>query len=202
MNSGPTSERVYAALKARLLANAFAPGARLDPAMLANNLASSVTPVRDALHLLTGERLVDIRTGDGFHVPHMTGPGLEDLYAWSADVLLHSLRRRVAPGDGPGAPIFSQGESVADRTAILFDRIVARSVNREHVLATRLLSDRLHAVRTVEPLTVPDNDGALAAIEVAAAADDVAALRKTIVAYHRRRHRMAFDIVRLLYRHD
>lgn len=202
MNSGPTSERVYAALKAKLLANAFAPGARLDPALLASDLASSVTPVRDALHLLTGERLVDTRVGDGFHVPHLTGPGLEDLYAWSAEVLLLSLRYRAVPADGSSAPVLGAGETVANRTAILFDRIAGRSVNREHALATRLLGDRLHAVRTVEPAVVGDTDDTLAAIEAVVAADDIAALRKTIAAYHRRRRRLAFDIVRLLYRHD
>ena len=67
MNSGPTSERVYGALRERILANVFAPGARLDPAVLASELASSVTPVRDALHLLAGEQLVEVRPGDLIH---------------------------------------------------------------------------------------------------------------------------------------
>ena len=100
MNSGPTSERVYGALRERILANAFAPGARLDPAVLASELASSVTPVRDALHLLAGEQLVEVRPGDGFHLPHLTGPGLDDLYALNAELRLlavfHRRRRRQA----------------------------------------------------------------------------------------------------------
>ncbi|MGK4455738.1 GntR family transcriptional regulator, partial [Klebsiella pneumoniae] len=59
MNSGPTAERVHEALKRRIMGREFRPGDRLDPAVLAAPLSSSVTPVRDALHLLTGEGLVE-----------------------------------------------------------------------------------------------------------------------------------------------
>lgn len=195
MNSGPTSERVYAALKARLLANAFAPGARLDPANLAQDLASSVTPVRDALHLLTGERLVDTRAGDGFHVPHLTGPGLEDLYAWSGEVLLLSLRHR-APVRRGGGDIADQ--EVAQRTARLFADIAAGSSNTEHCAVVLSIGDRLHAARTVEGAVLSDTAGELDRIEAVRA--EVPELRKAIVHYHGRRRRAAFEIIRALYR--
>ena len=47
-------ERVYIELKARAMRGEFAPGERLDPAVLARNLEVSATPVRDALHRLSG----------------------------------------------------------------------------------------------------------------------------------------------------
>ncbi len=197
MNAGATFERVYAGLKAQLLANGFPPGARLDPTALAQDLSSSVTPVRDALHLLTGERLVDTRIGDGFHLPHITGPGLEDLYAWSADTLLASLRHR-APVRDNATRSFSADTSIAQRTAEIFAAIATGSANNEHGWAVLSIGDRLHAARLVEPDVIDDADRELAEIE--AMIDDIASLRKAITRYHRRRRRVAFDIVRALYR--
>jgi len=197
MNAGATSERVYAGLKSRVLANEFQPGSRLDPTALASDLVSSVTPVRDALHLLTGEKLVDTRVGDGFHVPHVTGSGLEDLYAWNAEVLLGSLRRRVASRE-EDTPIHSIHEDVPAQTAEIFGSIAAGSANGEHLSATQSLNDRLHGARSVEADLLDDVVGELAAI--AAVIDDAAALRKAIVTYHQRRRRAVPEIVRALYR--
>jgi DNA-binding GntR family transcriptional regulator len=92
VNAGPTSERVYAALKRLILARRFRPGEKLDPGRLADALGSSVTPVRDALHLLTGEGLVEMRTSDGYAIPLIDEPGLRDLYRWSAAVLQLAAR--------------------------------------------------------------------------------------------------------------
>lgn len=54
-----TFGRVYAAIKQQLLEGAFRPGERIEPAILSDELGASVTPVRDALHRLAGERLVE-----------------------------------------------------------------------------------------------------------------------------------------------
>lgn len=47
MNSGPTAERVHEALKRRIMGREFRSGDRLDPAVLAAPLSSTVTPARD-----------------------------------------------------------------------------------------------------------------------------------------------------------
>src|SRR3546814_94230 len=65
---------------------------RSDPAVLAELLASRVTPVRDALHMLAGEGLVEARTSGGFHLPSIDEPGLEDLYAWAGEVAALAIR--------------------------------------------------------------------------------------------------------------
>ena len=200
MNSGPTSERVYGALRERILANAFAPGARLDPAVLASELASSVTPVRDALHLLAGEQLVEVRPGDGFHLPHLTGPGLDDLYALNAEMLLLAMRRRLSPAADLASPPDVEQSDLASWTAILFGWLARHSVNAEHGHIVRAINDRLHAVRTVEPNVLPGIQDELEAITDATGS--TAALRKEIAAYHRRRRRQAFEIVRAFYRYD
>lgn len=92
MNSGLTAERVYDAIRAQILDRAYLPGTRLDPAQLAKELAASMTPVRDALHRLMGEGLVEARTGSGFHLPLLNEPSLIDLYRWSHELSLLALR--------------------------------------------------------------------------------------------------------------
>ena len=199
MNSGITSERVYTALKARLLAGEFKPGERLDPAHLSETLSSSVTPVRDVLNMLRGEGLVETRTGEGFFRPNLTAPDLEDLYAWSDQVLALALRQWPMAPPAP-RPISTPPPAVADRTADLFLEVAAASTNFEHKRVMVGINDRLHAVRASEVLVLDRVEEELS--ELAAALADHAArdLGKLIFAYHRRRRRVVSDIVRAVYR--
>jgi DNA-binding FadR family transcriptional regulator len=201
MNSGATAERVYDTLRQRIMGHGFRPGARLDPAALAETLSSSVTPVRDALHLLTGEGLVTTRTGDGFHLPAIDEPGLVDLYAWTAEVLGLALGGWPRGGTRLPSPTpAGEHDDVAARTAMLFRQIASRSANVEHQQAIASLNARLHAVRTVEPHLLDGSSDELDAIEAGLSAGVARDLRRLVVAYHRRRRRHAAEIVRAVYR--
>jgi len=197
MNSGFTSERVYGALKKRLLGGEFRPGERLDPALLSDTLSSSVTPVRDVLNILRGEGLVETRTGEGFFRPHITAPDLEDLYHWSEQVLWLSVRHWRDAGDA--TPTVSDAEAEVC-VAELFERIAARSGNAEHRRAIAGINDRLHAVRAIEDKIMPDTANECSAIEAAYIAADGRELSRLLSLYHRRRRRAASDIVRWIYR--
>ncbi|MCR5871270.1 MULTISPECIES: GntR family transcriptional regulator [unclassified Sphingomonas] len=203
MNSGATAERVHEALKARIMGREFRPGDRLDPAILAVPLASSVTPVRDALHLLTGEDLVETRTGDGFHVPALDEPALKDLYDWSAELVALAIHAWPRPH---AAIVFhpraQDGHPIAERVAEAFLGIARRSPNGEHARAVDRLNARLHAVRTVEAHVLDNVDAELAAVTAAAEAGERNLLRRLNTAYHRRRRRAAAAIVRAVYRAD
>lgn len=203
MNAGGTSERVYDALKRRILGREFRPGDRLDPSALADTLASSVTPVRDALHLLTGEGLVETRPGGGFHLPLVDEPGLKDLFDWSADVLVLAIRTwpRASSGMRHASGSSGAGEAV-EATARLFARIARRSTNAEHVRVVDAINARLHPVRTVEPHVLGGIDRELDAIAAALVAEERSVLRRLTTAYHRRRRRAAADLVRAIYRVD
>lgn len=196
MNSGPTFERVYDALKGRILGNEFRPGERLDPARLGSELHSSPTPIRDALHLLTGEGLVDTRLGDGFHVVMIDAPALQDLYFWNTEVLLVAVRSWL-PSATPGAA--TSAAEIAEIPA-LFAEIARRSENGEHLRAVMSLNDRLHSARLCEPLILPGIEDEFASMCTLMDDDDRSGLRRAIVGYHRPRHRLAHELVRALYR--
>ncbi|CAN5136197.1 GntR family transcriptional regulator [soil metagenome] len=204
MNSGATSERVYDALKRRIMTNAFRPGDRLDPSVLAETLASSVTPIRDALHLLTGEGLVETRTSDGFHLPRVDAPALQDLYGWNAEVLGLALRKPASKPTAGGASTVSPDNTgdAADRAATIFTTVAHRSGNIEHRRAIASVNDRLHAARRVEHLVLDGVDHELTRLKAALAAGIVGEMLREIGRYHRRRHRSAAEIARTLYRDE
>lgn len=185
------------------MSRAFRPGDRLDPASLAPGLASSVTPVRDALHVLVGEGLVETRTGGGFHLPALDEPALADLYDWSAELLGLAIRRwpAEAAGDGFGKPA-PGGSDLAGRTDDLFLSVARRSANLEHARAVARLSVRLHAVRAIEPVVLGNGEDELLPWYDAIAAGRRQDLRRLVAIYHRRRRRMAAAIVRCVYRTD
>lgn len=198
MNSGQTAERVYRAIKQRVGERAFRPGDRLDPAQLADALNTSVTPVRDALHLLTGEGLVETRIGDGFRLPAIDAPALQDLYDWNSEVVGLAIRAWSGPPrprNGATAPA-----NVAEGVAELFDRAAEASRNIEHARAVAALNDRLHPARLAEESVIDGVEEELAHLVALLAAGDAGALQRAVAAYHRRRRRAAAVVVRALYR--
>jgi DNA-binding GntR family transcriptional regulator len=200
MNSGPTAERVYQALKRLIMARRFLPGERLEPTALADLLSSSVTPVRDALHLLTGEGLVSTRTGEGFHLPALHELHLVDLYAWTSQVLILSIRS-TSPRSSVKAIAEPAAERiVAERTADLFAAIGSRSPNGEHGAVMKRLNERLHSVRLLEPQILGEVNSELDAMIAADAEADRPKLTRLVGAYHRRRRRHAAELVRAAYR--
>ena len=94
MSPAQAMERSYATLKQMLRDGVFAPGARLEAIRLSDELGVSMTPVRDVLHRLAGERLVEASSREGFHVPRFTEAALRDLYEWNSALLSMAVRTR------------------------------------------------------------------------------------------------------------
>lgn len=198
MNAGPVADRVYAGLRQRILEHHYRPGERLDGAELADQLASSVTPVRDALNRLAGEGLVEMQSGEGFHLPGFDEPALADLYRWSGDLMTLATRSADASSAPPGDGL--SGESNATRTAGLFVAIATQSDNVEHARAIDSCNARLSVARMVEPDLFDDIDVELAELGELHRADSRQSLRIALRRYHTRRVRHAGALVRLLYR--
>lgn len=200
MNAGVTFERVYLALKDLLGSARFAAGQHLEPAALSQELNVSITPVRDALHRLAGEGLVDTSRGEGFRMPPVTEVGLRHLYRWNAALLDLAARAR----SGPGAPgRVAEGESEGtpgpiEATEGLFLKVAARPGNPEHLAAIIRLNDRLRPVRQTELAVLVEPLAELEPIAAQLAGDAVLALRRSLTAYHRRRERVVGEIVAAL----
>jgi DNA-binding transcriptional MocR family regulator len=161
MNAGTTAERVYDRLKHAMACGSLAPGARLEPARLAQAFNSSATPVRDALNRLAGERLVETRASDGFHVPAVTEIRLRDLYRWNDELVRTALRM----SQGSYRPVSPQTEPVD--AADLFAFIAARSRSAEIGVQVELANARLAYIRQIESSIVEDTAGEIRAINTA-----------------------------------
>lgn len=209
MSAGATTERVLDSLRRLLVDETLRPGDRLDPALLAERLAASATPVREALHLLTGEGLVESRSGGGFILPFLDAPGLQDRYAWSGQVLALAIRtwprrRRAAmqPDHAFAAksPETDELKSLAERCGETFLRIGRRSMNSEHARAIHRLNARLHRARLAESEVIAGLDEEWAEVMHALRGGERETMLRVCASYHRRRYRSAADIVRAICR--
>ena len=184
-------DRSYAALKQMLREGVFAPGTRLEAIRLADELGVSMTPVRDVLHRLAGERLVEASSREGFHAPRFTEASLRDLYEWNSALLIMAARTKRPEGDeAPIAPLW-EVPAGADRVAALFARIGAAAPNHEINDAITAASDRLHPFRIIEQRILERVDGELQQL-VVRGPDQPHAIRR----YHLRRMRAVPALLR------
>lgn len=194
MSPGVTFERVYLTLKAELGSGRFGAGEHLEPSALSADLNASITPVRDALHRLVGEGLVEAPRGDGFRTPLLTEIGLRHLYRWNG-ILLELAAR--APG---AQTALSDQTELLDRTEALFLAIARRSSNPEHAAAVMRLSERLRPMRRIEADLLADAQDEIDALCALLRDDATGPLRRALAAYHRKRERLAAEIVEKLHR--
>jgi len=195
MSPGATFERIYSALKDELGSGRLGAGEQLEPALLAAALNASITPVRDALHRLVGEGLVEAPRGDGFRTPLVTEVGLRNLYRWHCALVELGARARPQPGAVPA----QLPADTIERTEALFASIASRSLNPEHVAAVGAAGERLRRARQAELVLLREGPDELEQIAVAAAATGRVQLRRLIRRYHRSRERLADRIVAALH---
>lgn len=200
VNAGATTERVLSDLRQRLVGEAFHPGDRLDPSALARQLGASATPVREALHVLTGERLVEARSGGGFNLPFLDEAGLQDRYQWSGQLLSLAIhlwpRRRKGVRfalEIPGATL------IAEKTGQLFMAIGRHSHNSEHGRQIGLLNGRMHRIRLGESSVFTDLEAEMDEMVRTIEWDDRPLILHMLQAYHRKRRKAASEILRAVY---
>ena len=193
MSPGPTFERVYLALREQLRAGRWPPGVHIEPATLEMELSASITPIRDALHRLVGERLVEAPRHNGFCTPPLTEAALRSLLVWSNEVAFLAL---ASPTPGTN---LADALGDAPSTASQFLAHIARlSRNHEHWWAMSSINDRLGPVRSLEHRVLDGLDLELESLTDAAAAADLRTLKTAIARYHRRRENAAGLLVELL----
>lgn len=182
----------------RVLAGAFAPGARIDVNEIAAADGVSPTPVRNALNRLVGAGLLVSQSNEGFFAPHRTEQDVRDLYDSSA-ALLGLAIARAASARSPlkPAPINSAhaNGAIEQRTEAAFRDIMCLCANMRLRAALADIALRLRPVRVHESDVIVNGDTELRRIIRAYEAPDFTKLDRLIGAYHRRRIRLAPKIL-------
>jgi len=198
MSPAHVFEPTYEAIKRRLMTGAWPTGARIEAARVADELGVSLTPVRDSLFRLDGERMVDFRPGEGFHVHLLTETEFRDLLELHLVLLLAA--HATAPR-GPAASVAAD-QPYPDRIADLFLAIAERSTNNEIVAGIAAIGDRLQFSRHFDAAVLDDVEAEYRRIEAAVAdAAPQAEVRNLLLGYHERRAHEAAAYARMLGAH-
>ena len=187
------TERTYQSLKRDIVTGVHRPGVLLNLQRLADEFGTSVSPVRDALHRLVGDRLLELHPGGGFRCPIPTVEQLHDLYQWHDLLIRQALRspltgdqksRIAALGISDGTP-----ETLAQLASDLFRLLgsAARSVEFSHAIDSA--SDRLSIARMHEPDVMRHVVREIESILLVAVNGSLATIRHAVWEYHRRRLR-------------
>ena len=79
-NGVSAREKTYEQLKSAIFSGRFSPGERLAEEHLAEEMGVSRTPVREALHKLEQDGLIEPMGGRGFCIPRDSPEEIEDLF--------------------------------------------------------------------------------------------------------------------------
>jgi DNA-binding GntR family transcriptional regulator len=193
-------------LRAQLRNGGFAAGSPLVAAELAQTLAVSITPVREALAHLAGEGLIEERRGRGYFAPRLEVSELEGLYrlhgAYIAAAVEEQAQRVALPRSDVNRPPSGaedrDGLSMRTATEHFFISVVRGGDNRPLTMAHQQVTDRLAAPRLHEAVVLGDLGPELEGLVVALAGGSLEASRTAVRAYHGRRLASAKILAALL----
>jgi DNA-binding GntR family transcriptional regulator len=197
-----TAQYIYEQLKAEIVAAAYTPGRSLNLNQLAQHFGTSITPVRDAIHRMVGERLVDLHPGGGFRIPVQTSASLHALYRWHDALVRQAMKLPLSAGSreqlaaiqfDPDAP-----QQIARAATCVFEVLAGSSGNTEYIYAIANAADRLFRARLHECYVmkaVPDETLAIISI---AQDGSVTTIRSAVWEYHRRRIRRSDKIAAVM----
>lgn len=173
-------ERVYQEVRRRLLAGEFRLRERIDPAGLADALAVSTTPVREAMVRLMAERLLTLQPSRGFFLRLWSEAELRALYEWRSFLLLSA-----SPPAAGGASVTRTGP-YASRVAALWAQVEAAS-NPELREAGMSADTRLFFAHGAEAAIFDDIELELDRVSEAVTAASRPLMLRRLRAYHGRR---------------
>lgn len=202
MAPDPVSQaRIYDAIKRDLLAGLIRPGARIEIKAIADRHRTSTTPVREVLHRLEGERLLEAREEGGFRLAIPDAAGLRHLYAWNAHILCAALAAAAGPAIREALQVARRRAAVVsamnlvDQTDVLFLSIGAATGNPEFVENIRNASERLRYLRIVETAILSGMEDELVSLVRNGHIDVRGAMVRRVKSFHARRIEYADNIV-------
>lgn len=195
------SSFLYGQVRRALQSGRYAPGQRIDPAMLASEFQTSPTPVRFALYRLVGEGLLEDHARGGLHVPLPTEVALRDLYDWMQRLLLMACDIGFAPRLQAATrcvELSSPEDDFVKLTWQLFDTIARATVQGSLHQAVKQTNDRLAPIRRAKQdlLELPFEE--LSELNRHWQARDMPALKAALRDYHEARKKLVPCIVALL----
>lgn len=189
------ADHVYRLLKSDIMDGHYAPSSPLNVHQIAVEIGVSISPVRDAMERLVGERLLAARGGGGFQMPAVTEVGLRDLYLW------HSHLARGAVRTGANITLCYEllqkreedrldgNWEIVSATTAFFGALAALVGNEEYRVALQTAGERLHAARLREDRFIRDRDKELRRLLALTLPGSESMLREALGNYHRRRIR-------------
>lgn len=202
-HEAPSSDFLYDQVKARLLAGEMPRKERIDLQTLADRYRVSVTPIREMMFRLTGERLVEPFDFGGFQPKSPDASELQQLYAWNGQHLLAAahllpdpvMRQVLTPYAATLQADRADPVAVIERVSLA---IGAATGNVEFVAHIANANDRLHRSRRAEALLFADLPRELRSIIKINGFDVRNNVRRRLTAYHRRRVEAAPQIAALV----
>lgn len=192
MSPAHVLEPTYDAIRRRLLAGIWPSGHRLEAARLAEELGVSMTPVRDSLNRLTGERLVHSSPGEGFRVPHLDETELRALIGWHHALVDIALRPRGEMATS--IMLREEHNGIGERTAILFSVIASAAGSVELDWAIGNAAARLGPYRRNEDHILADVREELMQLEAMLREGDQDRIMGAAERYHHRRRAVAAEL--------
>jgi hypothetical protein len=187
-----------AAVRSRVREGRFGWGEPLVIKDLAQELRLSPTPVREALALLAGERLVERRRGQGYLFPGLTTADVIDLYDLHWTYLHAAL---TLHGRGPATlqkVLGTRGPS--PRPEDVLDAVIEHTGNEALIQVHADALSRLCGPLRLEAELVEGREARFIAVRRAIDQGDLAAVLDQLQAYHRDRSSQAGEIARRLRR--
>ena len=186
-----TADRLHRDIKGLIMRGHFTPGRPLTVQALADEFGTSISPVRDALNRLVGERLVEMQGGGGFAIPAITPRNTHDLYALHADLVRAAVKNADGFDTMIGPPLelvegIADARSIALVTAEFFALVAGCSGNLEHFDAVTATGEGLGVRRLHEGGTIRQGIE-LTALWNVTKSDNKSAIRSAMWQYHRRR---------------
>lgn len=160
----PAGDRVYQAIKARLIAYEFPQGRRIYLEPIAESLGVSTTPVREALNRLAERHLVIKGENKGFYAMTLTETRIRGYYEVTRNLLVAGLKNLPASAESEmrhheltsqtltrlNRRVLTDAGKLATYTGEVFNAIATISKNDATQHAVGIANDHLYLVRTIE----------------------------------------------------